>query len=224
MIGAPAGTFLMGSPENESGRTSAEGPQHRVTVKAFSIGKYEVTQALWKAVMDGKNPSKFKGDDLPVENVSWNDAKEFCQKLSQITGKRYSLPSEAEWEYASRSKTKGTYPSHLTGMAWYSSNSGGKTQPVGKKLPNAFELYDMHGNVWEWCEDVWHKSYSGQSSDPPSDGRAWLTGGEQNFRALRGGSWNNDLQGVRSAFRVRGAPGVRGPHIGFRVVVSARSQ
>ncbi|MCI0389523.1 MAG: bifunctional serine/threonine-protein kinase/formylglycine-generating enzyme family protein [Acidobacteria bacterium] len=224
MIGAPAGSFLMGSPENESGRTSAEGPQHRVNVKAFSIGKYEVAQALWKAVMDGKNPSKFKGDDLPVENVSWNDAKEFCQKLSQITGKPYRLPSEAEWEYASRSKTKGTYPSHLTGMAWYSSNSRGKTQPVGKKLPNAFELYDMHGNVWEWCEDVWHKSYGGQSSDPPSDGRAWLTGGEQNFRALRGGSWNNDLQGVRSAFRVRGAPGIRAPHIGFRVVVSARSQ
>jgi formylglycine-generating enzyme required for sulfatase activity/serine/threonine protein kinase len=224
MIGAPAGSFLMGSPENEAGRTSAEGPQRRVTVKTFSIGKYEVTQALWKAVMDGNNPSQFKGDDLPVENVSWNDAKEFCQKLSQITGKRYGLPSEAEWEYASRAKTRGTYPSHLTGMAWFSGNSSGKTQPVGKKLPNAFELYDMHGNVWEWCEDVWHKSYGGQSSNPPNDGRAWLTGGEQNFRALRGGSWNNDLQAVRSAIRVRGASGVRGPHIGFRVVVSARRQ
>ena len=224
MIGAPAGSFQMGAPENEPWRTSAEVPQHRVNIKAFSIGKYEVTQAQWKAVMDGGNPSKYKGDDLPVENVSWNDAKEFCQKLSQLTGKPYGLPSEAEWEYASRSKTKGTYPSHLIGMAWYSGNSRGKTQPVGRKLPNAFELYDMHGNVWEWCEDIWHRSYGGQGDNPPNDGRAWMTGGERNFRALRGGSWNNDLQGVRSAFRVRGAPGARGPHIGFRVVVSSKSQ
>jgi len=134
------------------------------------------------------------------------------------------LPSEAEWEYASRSKTKGTYPSHLIGMAWYSDNSNGKTQPVGQKQPNAFELYDMHGNVWEWCEDAWHKSYGGQSGDPPNDGSAWLNDGVENFRALRGGSWSNDLQSVRSASRARGARGARGPHIGFRVVVSARSQ
>jgi len=224
MVGAPAGSFLMGSPENEPGRTSAEGPQRRVHVKAFSIGKYEVTQALWKAVMVAENPSKFIGDDLPVENVSWNDAKEFCQKLSEMTGKLYGLPSEAEWEYASRSKTKGTYPSHLIGMAWYLNNSHGKTQPVGKKLPNAFEIYDMHGNVWEWCEDVWHNSYGGQSSDPPNDGSAWLTGGEQNLRTLRGGSWNNDLLSVRSASRAKGAQGARSSHIGFRVVVSSRSK
>ncbi len=224
MIGAPAGSFLMGSPDNESGRSSAEGPRHRVSVKAFSISKYEVTQALWKAVIDGRNPSRFKGDDLPVENVTWNESKEFCQKLSQMTGKVYSLPSEAEWEYASRSKTRGTYPSHLTGMAWFSGNARGKTQPVGKKLPNAFELHDMHGNVWEWCEDVWHKSYSGEDSAPPSDGSPWVTGGEPKFRALRGGSWNNDLMSVRSASRVRGSQAARGSHIGFRVVVSPRNQ
>ena len=146
MVYVTGGTFLMGSPDNEPDRDSDERPQHRVTVPGFSMGKYEITQAQWKAVM-GTNPSYFKGDNLPVENVSWNDAKEFCSKLSQMTGKQYRLPTEAEWEYACRAGTTGPYAGNLDAMAWYSNNAGFKTHPVGQKRPNAFGLYDMHGNV-----------------------------------------------------------------------------
>lgn len=247
MTRVPSDNFLMGSTENDKvKRYKTEEPQHPVNVPAFYMGRYEITQAQWKAVM-GNNPSSFKGDDLPVEMVSWNDAKAFCEKLGQMTGKPYRLPSEAEWEYACRAGTTGDYAGNLAtkskygnddfgirdflagledlnAMTWYGDNSSSKTHPVGKKEPNAFWFYDMHGNVWEWCEDIWHDSYGGAHGNPPIDGSAWLTGGEQNLRVLRGGSWNSDFQSVRSAYRDRGAPNDRGSNIGFRVAVSARTQ
>lgn len=172
-------------------------PDHK-----FWIGKYQVTQAQWKALM-GDNPSNFKDDDLPVERVSWEDATEFCKKLSQVTGKEYRLPTEAEWEYACRAGSTGDYcfgndVNLLKDYAWYRPNSGHKTQPVGQLKPNAWGLYDMHGNVWEWCDD---------------DG-----GGP---KALRGGSWRDDGNYCRSAYSDRYGPRGRGIDIGFRVVISA---
>jgi formylglycine-generating enzyme required for sulfatase activity len=224
MVGVPGGEFLMGSPEGEEGRENNEGPQHRVTIQAFSIGKYEITQAQWKAVMDGNNPSNFPGDDRPVEGISWADAKEFCEKLTQMTGKRYGLPSEAEWEYACRARTTGAYAGDLDKMAWYDVNSGAKTQLVGQMLANAFGLYDMHGNVREWCEDVWRNSYDGERGNQPTNGSAWLSGEDLRFRIMRGGSWKDQSSGVRSATRDTASPGGRIIYVGLRVVVSARTQ
>ena len=216
MIFVPGGAFKMGSPKGNG--HDDERPQHDVTVPGFYIGKYQITQAQWEAVM-GKNPSHFKGDPaLPVESVSWNDAKKFCEKLAQMTGKAYRLPSEAEWEYACRAGTTGDHAGDLGAMAWYSNNSGGKTHPVGQKQPNAFGLYDMHGNVWEWCEDVWHDNYK----DAPIDGSAWLGGGNSSLRVVRGGSWSTDEGCCRSACRWF-EPGVHDDHLGVRVVVSART-
>jgi formylglycine-generating enzyme required for sulfatase activity len=217
MIFVPGGSFKMGSAEGVG--YDDERPQHDVNVPGFYIGKFQITQAQWEAVM-GKNPSYFKGDPaLPVENISWNDAKEFCEKLAKMTGKAYRLPSEAEWEYACRAGTTGDHAGELDVMAWYSKNSGSKTHPVGQKHPNAFGLYDMHGNVWEWCEDVWHSDYKGA----PTDGSAWLSGGDSSYRVVRGGSWNNDEDNCRSARRLRIEPGDRINNLGVRVVVSART-
>jgi formylglycine-generating enzyme required for sulfatase activity len=227
MVGVAGGDFLMGSPESEEGRGPGdwdEGPQHRVAVQAFSIGKYEITQAQWKAVLGGNNPSNFQGDDLPVESVSWDDVKEFCQKLTQMTGKRYGLPSEAEWEYACRAKTTGAYASDLDETAWYADNSGAKTHLVGQKRANAFGLYDMHGNVREWCEDVYHDSYGRQHGNPPTDGSAWLSGEDLRYRVMRGGSWKDHSGGVRSAKRDTVLPGGRIIYVGLRVAMSARTQ
>ncbi|MEB3826999.1 bifunctional serine/threonine-protein kinase/formylglycine-generating enzyme family protein, partial [Phormidium sp. CCY1219] len=198
MVRIPAGTFRMGSPETESGRDKNESPQHRVKVPEFFIGKYPVIQAQWQAVM-GNNPSYFIGENLPVENVSWHDAVEFCERVSQKTGRVYRLPREAEWEYACRAGT--TTPFHFgatmtpelanyNGNYPYAKEEQGeyrkKTTPVGSFPPNAFGLYDMHGNVWEWCQDVWHDNYNGA----PSDGSAWDWGGDSGYRMRRGGSWN----------------------------------
>jgi len=214
MVYVPGGSFLMGSPDNESYRGSYEGPQHSVTVPGFSIGKYEVTQAQWRAVM-GNNPSFFKGDDLPVENVSWNDAKEFCRRLSQMTGKQYRLPTEAEWEYACRAKTTGAYAGNLDAMAWHGGNSGKKTHPVGQKQPNAFGLYDMHGNVWEWCEDDWHNDYN----DAPADGRAWIDGFRTGSdRVIRGCGCGYVAVYCRSADRNHISPDYHDLNLGFRLV------
>ena len=214
LVDISAGSFMMGSNDYDSEKPI------QVTLKAFKISKYPITQKQYQAVMR-KNPSNFQGDvNCPVENLSWHDAVAFCQKLSQMTGQKVKLPSEAQWEYACRagSKTKycfGDNADQLGNYAWYNKNSESKTHPVGEKSPNAWGLHDMHGNVWEWCEDVWHSNYSGA----PNDGTAWLNGGEQNKRALRGGSWN--LIGIycRSAYRGRNEADSEDYSIGFRVVV-----
>ena len=205
----PAGSFTMGSPSDEPGRDSDE-RQHRVTIsKPFYLQTTEVTQGQWRRVM-GNNPSYFKncGDDCPVEQVSWNDAQEFIRKLNQMEGiDKYRLPTEAEWEYAARAGSTTRYyfgddESSLGRYAWYSRNSGKRTHPVGQKRPNAWGLYDMHGNIWEWCQD-WIGDYpSGHVIDPkgPSSGE---------FRVLRGGSWYYFARNVRSAYRCRLNPVLR---------------
>ncbi|NCR34941.1 MAG: SUMF1/EgtB/PvdO family nonheme iron enzyme [Microcystis aeruginosa S11-01] len=221
MVSLPAGKFLMGSSESND-----EKPQHQVKVNSFAIGKYPITQAQYQAVM-GNNPSQFKNNPQnPVECVSWNDAKAFCQKLSQITGKTYRLPTEAEWEYACRAGTTTRYyfgddANQLGDYAWYDGNSGGKTHPVGQKKPNGWGLYDMSGNVWEWCEDDWHDSYAGA----PDDGSAWLDNDNrsQSLKCLRGGSWYFNPNLCRSAYRsnhFRRDFSVNS--LGFRVVCGAR--
>ena len=174
MVSIKGGTFLMGSPDTEKERTSSESPQHWVTLQRFFLGKYPVTQAQWQAVM-GNNPAYFKGNNRPVENVSWNDAIAFCQKLSQKTGRYYRLPSEAEWEYACRAGTTTPFYfgetitpdlANYDGNYTYASAPKGvyrqQTTDVGSFPPNAFGLYDMHGNVWEWCQDIWHENYNGR--------------------------------------------------------------
>lgn len=185
------------------------------------MGKYEVTQSQWQQVM-GNNPSYFKDcANCPVEQVSWEDAQEFLDKLNDANdGFRYRLPTEAEWEYACRAGTTGDYAGSLDSLGWYSGNSGGKTHAVGKLSSNAFGLYDMHGNVWEWCQDRYHENYNGA----PGDGSAWLSGGEQKYRMLRGGSWNGAATFLRSAGRNDDPPDVRSKFFGFRVVAVARTQ
>jgi formylglycine-generating enzyme required for sulfatase activity len=213
-----AGTFMMGS---ENGHSN-EKPVHQVTIgTGFYMGKYEVTQAQWQQVM-GSNPSRFKNcDQCPVENVTWSDAQEFIRKLNAMNdGYIYRLPTEDEWEYACRAGTTGDYAGDLDSMGWYKTNSGGKTHPVGQKQANGFSLYDMHGNVDEWCEDIWHEDYNGA----PGDGSAWTSGGDSNHWALRGGSWDSAANHLRSAIRYRGVSGVLDyGDVGFRVVAGSRS-
>ena len=207
MVEILAGSFKMGSPPGENGRSTTEEPQHAVNVPAFFIGKFEVTQEQYQQIM-GSNPSYFKGAKRPVEQVSWNDAVEFCKKLSQKAGRKYRLPSEAEWEYACRAGT--TTPFHFgetittelanyNGNYTYASEPKGKyrqeTTEVGSFPPNAFGLYDMHGNVLEWCQDNWHDSYKGA----PSDGSAWIDNNQ--YQMLRGGSWLFIPEVSRSASR-----------------------
>ena len=209
MVKIPAGRFLMGSPETEAEREDNEGPQHYVDVPEFFMGKYPVTQAQWEVIMEN-NPSEFKGANRPVEKVSWNDATEFCQKLSEITGKKYSLPSESQWEYACRAGTTTpfyfgeTITSELVnyrGSSTYADEPEGEfreeTTDVGIFPPNSFGLYDMHGNVWEWCQDVWHGNYNGA----PTDGSAWETGGDNYLSPLRAGSWVSLPSYCCSAYR-----------------------
>jgi len=216
LVYVPAGSFMMGS---EIG-SSDEKPVHRVTFsEGFYMGMYEVTQAQWQQVM-GSNPSHFKGENRPVEKVSWDDAQTFIRKLNEANdGYTYRLPSEAEWEYACRAGTTGDYAGNLDAMAWYRDNSGSPPHLVGQKQANAFGLYDMHGNVWEWCQDYYQESYA----DAPSDGSAYLSGKDSRYRVLRGGSWNLDAPFLRSANRHWFVPGARNPFYGFRVVASARA-
>ncbi|MEA5515307.1 caspase, EACC1-associated type [Nodularia sp. UHCC 0506] len=236
MVAIPGGTFLMGSPENEPKRRDSESPQHSVTIQPFFMGKFPVTQAQWAAVaafdkvkIDLKSdPSCFKGANRPVEYVSWNDAVEFCARLSQKTGKTYRLPSEAEWEYACRAGT--TTPFYFgetitTDLANYDGKSTygsapkgeyrGQTTDVGKFPANPFGLYDMCGNIWEWCQDEWHKNYN----NAPADGSAWLIDNQK--RMLRGGSWFNNPAICRSACRDYGLAGNSNFNVGFRVACAA---
>jgi len=222
MVNLPAGEFLMGSPDSDSDAKSWEKPQHQVKVNSFAIGKYPVTEAQYQAVM-GTNPSRFQNNPQnPVENVSWDDAQAFCRKLSQITGKTYRLPTEAEWEYACRAGTTtrfyfGDDANQLGDYAWYDGNSQQTIHPVGQKRPNAWGLYDMSGNVWESCEDNWHDNYK----NAPKDGSAWLI--KDNYsQILRGGSWCNDPYSCRSAFRYDNVRlGLIINDDGFRVVCGA---
>lgn len=221
LVYVPAGSFMMGLPSSESGRSNDERPQHQVTIReGFYMGLYEVTQAQWQAVM-GSNPSYFKNcDQCPVEQVSWDDAQEFIRKPNaRNDGYVYRLPTKSEWEYACRAGTTGDYAGNLDAMAWYNANSNKSTHAVGSKQPNSFGLYDMHGNVWEWCENWYHDSYNGA----PADGSAWLSGGEQKYRVLRGGSWIISADLLRSAYRSYNTPVTRYYYIGFRVVAPARS-
>ena len=214
----PAGEFEMGSPSDEEGRYSKEGPVHHVTIEnSFYMGKYEVTQKQWRAIK-GDNPSYFTGDDnLPVESVSWDDVQEFIRKLNEKEGTdKYRLPSEAEWEYACRAGTTTRYSfgDDDTNLGDYVWTSDWKTHPVGQKKPNSWELYDMHGSVWEWVQDSWHSSYSGA----PVDGSAWENG-EGTYRVRRGGGWNRyPSRSCRSADRGCAVPGLHGYAIGFRLL------
>ncbi len=219
MVIIPPGSFMMGSPSGEKDSYDNERPQHRVTIAVpFSLGKAEVTQAEWEAVM-GNNPSKFRGTNRPVEQVSWDDVQVFISKLNAKTGKRYRLPSEAEWEYAARAGTttrhswgddvgKGNANCEGCGSQW----DNRETAPVGSFRPNRFGLYDMHGNVWEWVQDCWHDNYSGA----PSDGSAW-TGPNSCPRVTRGGSWFYDPWDLRSAYRDVSSPVDRSYDLGVRL-------
>jgi formylglycine-generating enzyme required for sulfatase activity len=239
MVAIPSGTFLMGSPNNEPERSGSEGPQHEVMVPAFFMGRYPVTQAQWRVVAAMPQvertlkvaPSRFKGDLRPVEQVSWYDAVEFCARLSTHTGRQYRLPTEAEWEYACRAST--TTPFHFgetisPELANYEAKSTYADGPKGKSqqkttsidhfgIANAFGLSDMHGNVWEWCQDHWHDSYEGA----PNDGSPWVEGGNSERRIRRGGSWDFNPRFCRSAYRNDLGPGYGDDSFGFRVVCSA---
>lgn len=214
MVVIPAGSFTMGWE-----KYSDERPRHMVYIRSFLMGKTEVTQKQWQDVM-GNNPSRFTacGPECPVENVSWVDIQQFIAKLNQKTDQTYRLPTEAEWEYAARAGTTtewsfGNDESKLGNYAWHDRNSGNITQPVGRKLPNPFGLFDMHGNVWEWTQDCWHDNYSGA----PSDGSAWTTACSGNSRVLRGGSWDFTSAGLRSSFRFKHTPGYQSGSHGFRL-------
>jgi formylglycine-generating enzyme required for sulfatase activity len=226
MVYIPSGKFTMGSPPEEQGNED-ERPQIKdVNVSTFYMGKYEVTQAQWQAIM-GKNPAKFK-DNLqnPVEQVSWDDAQEFCKKLSQKTGREFRLPSEAEWEYACRAGTNTAYSfgdnaSLLGEYAWYRDNSFLKTNPVGQKKPNPWGLYDMHGNVWEWCQDSYEK-YGGESDLIRKTGNAIIKENDSRSRLLRGGSWFIGGGLCQSAYRYYSHARDRYYYLGFRVVCILR--
>ncbi|MDD3043828.1 MAG: formylglycine-generating enzyme family protein [Methanosarcinaceae archaeon] len=215
----PTGEFMMGSPSDESDRFDDEGPVHKVTIEeSYYLSKYEVTQKQWLEVM-GSNPSNFKGDDLPVEEVSWNDIQEFIEKLNEMEDTdKYRLPSEAEWEYACRADTTTEYyfgdsESQLGDYAWYHENSDFKTHPVGQKKPNFWGLYDMYGNVWECCQDRYHDDYDETSSD----GSAWEDG-NNSARVSRGGCWSDYAGSCRSARRGCDVPVSNNNVLGFRLL------
>jgi formylglycine-generating enzyme required for sulfatase activity len=262
MVEVPGGTFMMGSlaPEIEGlkkeyvrgiereikdallRRLPWEAPQHMVKIPAFYLGKFEVTQAQWRAVASlpkvkrdlVSDPSHFKGGNRPVENISWEDAIEFCERLSRATGRRYRLPTEAEWEYACRAGTNTPFNfgdaiksdwANYHGKHTYATSPKGvfreQTVVVGSLgIGNAFGLYDMHGNVWEWCSDTWHDNYN----SAPEDGRAWEYGELKYLKIIRGGSWDSSAGECRSNARNRMTASIQLNSIGFRVVTEASGQ
>ena len=245
MVAIPAGSFDMGTPESEKESLDRERPQHEVTLQTFCMGKYPITQQQWRVVTTlpkvksdlEPDPSNFKGEDRPVEQVSWLEALEFCARLSNHTGREYRLPSEAEWEYACRAGT--TTPFHFgesitTELVNYNGEYPYGDAPKGEfrqqatevgsfKAANAFGLYDMHGNVWEWCADDWHDSYKGA----PKDGSVWIKDNKnyedpESVKLLRGGSWNVNARNCRSAYRTYSNARSLVNFIGFRVVCILR--
>lgn len=220
MVYVSGGTFTMGATsEQGSDAYDNEKPAHRVTLSSYHIGKYEVTQAEWRAVM-GSNPSKFKGDNLPVEQVSWNDCQEFIRKLNSITGKNFRLPTEAEWEFAARGGNnsrgyKYSGSNDIGSVAWYDDNSGYETHPVGHKSPNELGLYDMSGNVWEWCQD-WLGDYSSSFQTNPT-GPTGPTPGF--YRVYRGGCWFFSARGCRVSERFGNMPDYHFRDLGLRLVL-----
>ncbi len=222
----PAGEFLMGSPETEAGRQADENPLHTVRLnKPFYLGKYEVTRAQWYEVMGsaGEVEDPLPGDsELPVAEVSWGDVQEFVKNLNEMEGTdKYRLPSEAEWEYACRagSSTKyyfGDAEREMVKYAWFGKSQGSAPHPVGQKAPNAWDLYDMHGNVWEWVRDSWHNDYNAA----PSDGKAWESG-DLSHRVARGGSVTGSAESCRAANRAWFGSDVRNADMGFRLLMEA---
>jgi formylglycine-generating enzyme required for sulfatase activity len=196
-----------------------ERPVHQVTIsRGFWMGKYPVTQAQWQAVM-GSDPSSFKGADLPVETVSWDDCQQFLARLRGLEQWTFRLPTEAEWEYACRAGTEGERYGDLDAIAWYSGNSGGSTHPVGQKQPNAWGLHDMNGNVWQWCQDWFAQQY--YAASPAQDPQGPDHG---SYRVDRGGSWFVNARLIRSADRFHDTPSLRYSRLGFRLVAVARTQ
>ena len=218
MVKVEGGTFMMGATSEMKNPNSNEKPVHQVTLtNDYYMGKYEVTQALWQAVM-GSNPSEYKGDNLPVETVSWNDCQKFISKLNSLTGRMFRLPTEAEWEYAARGgkESRGyqySGSSNISDVAWYDENSGSKTHPVGTKQANELGIYDMTGNVWEWCSD-WYSSYSSSSQTNP-------TGSDSgSARVSRGGGWNCNASYCRLSVRFYYTPDFRLDILGLRLALS----
>jgi formylglycine-generating enzyme required for sulfatase activity len=235
MVSIPAGDFIMGHPEiiDECEDYYAESTLHQVRLLAFWLGKHQVTQLQWETVM-GNNPSRFKNPKNPVEQISWEDAVEFCKQLSAKTDKEFRLPSESEWEYACRAGTTTEYcygdsgidndyyewnsdviPKQLGEYAWYHNNSDGKPHLVGQKRPNPWGLYDMHGNVTEWCQDWWHEDYKGA----PEDGNAWEMP-TSDWKVFRGGSWAMSWSECKSSFRWGSPPGGWSGRFGFRIAMN----
>ncbi|MGL5793081.1 MAG: formylglycine-generating enzyme family protein, partial [Waterburya sp.] len=233
LIGIPGGKFLMGSPVEEVEREVEESPQHLVAIRPFFLSKYPITQAQWQAVMND-NPSRFVESNIikskkPVERVSWFDCGLFCEKLSALIGRQFRLPTEAEWEYACRGQTQtpfhfgstiGTELANYNGEDVYGSGFEGenrrKTTDVDSFFANRFGLYDLHGNVAEWCADTWHSNYQ----DAPDDGGAWTSNNSKDLRVLRGGSWLHLPGNCRAAQRFKSTPKSKSDAFGFRIASS----
>ncbi len=218
MVYVEGGSFVMGATsEQGSDAYSNEKPAHRVTVSSYYMGQTEVTQALWQAVM-GTNPSKYKGTTNPVDYVSWNDCQTFISKLNSLTGKTFRLPTEAEWEFAARGGKKSKAYKYSGGnnpgnVAWYDDNSGDKTHPVATKQANELGIYDMSGNVWEWCQD-WYSDYSSSAQTDPIGPNSGSAG-----RVNRGGGWSNYARSCRVSDRSGNTPGIRLYGLGLRLVL-----
>lgn len=220
MVYVEGGTFIMGANDHDKKAGYVERPAHEVTLSKFWIGETQVTQALWQAVM-GYNPSKFNGDNLPVENVNWSECKDFIRNLNKLTGKKFRLPTEAQWEFAARGGNLGKENEFLFAgnydvydVAWYDDNSENKTHPVKTLDPNELGLYDMSGNVWEWCQDWYESSY--YQISPTIDPKGPAIG---NYRVNRGGSWRSNIDRSRVTFRGNSIPSIADDNVGLRLAL-----